>query len=80
MAAYKNDVKLGAPVAKGLHCPFCWAASMAETGSDVTRLLVIIRRVSSAPAPAPLTEEEVAIAIAWDAANNPPSSDDEDDQ
>ena len=57
MTVWKNDVKLGVMVAKGLSGPLCWAVSLYHQGYRA--------RIESAPAPLSPTKEELAAAKAW---------------
>ena len=44
-------------VAEGLSGPLCWAVAMTDEGESA--------RIESAPAPASPTEDELAVAEAW---------------
>ena len=68
MTVWKNDEKLGVMQAEGLSGPLCWAVELLIEGSV---------RIMSAPAPASPTEEELAAAMAWQAANAGSDSEDE---
>ena len=56
MTVWKNGVKLGVMVAKGLNGPLCWAVVL-DNGESA--------RIASAPAPASPTEAELVAAKAW---------------
>ena len=60
MTVWKNDEKLGVMQTEGLTGPLCWAVSVVGLQSA---------RIESPPAPASPTEEELAAAQAWQAAN-----------
>ena len=57
MIVWRNDVRLGLMVAKGLTGPLCWAVNLVFQGSSA--------RIESAAAPASPTEAELAAARAW---------------
>ena len=59
LTAFKNDRQLGV-MATGLTGEYCWAVALYPEHSV---------RISSGPAPAGPTVEEVAAALAWDAAS-----------
>ena len=61
MAVWKNDENLGVMQAQGLSGDICWAVSLFHEGGRA--------RIESAPAPASPTEEELAVATAWQTAN-----------
>ena len=71
MTVWKNDDKLGVMQVESLSGPVCWAVDICELydGDSV--------RIMSAAAPPSPTEEELAAAKAWQAANHYSDSDDE---
>ena len=65
MTVWKNNVKLGVMQAEGLSFPLCWAVVLGAQGQGSSA------RIESAAAPVSPTEQELAGAVAWQAANNP---------